>query len=337
MDRTSYGSNEHQQRFLLALPMAKDYYKILEIDRGASADEIQKAYRKLARKFHPDLNPDDASARQRFQEVQNAFDVLNDPKKRAQYDRFGDGFESSGGGGPFHGQGEAGPRPGFQDVNFEDLFGQQFGKEQATGGGFGDFFRHFTGGGHQAGAQPAARGADLLHEITVPFTTAIQGGEVQVTVQRRTGKREAISVKIPAGIEEGKKIRLRGQGEQGTAGGPPGDILIQVKVARHPFFQRRGNDLDVRVPITLAEAAVGAKVDIPTPQGTITLSVPPGTSSGTKLRARGHGLKISRKQAGDLLAEIQIVLPKNLDADDWIQIKKLDSKHPMDPRADLSW
>lgn len=310
--------------------MAEEYYKTLGVERDASPEAIQKAYRELARKYHPDLNRDNASAKKKFQEVQAAFDVLNDPKSRQEYDQFGSGFGSR----PQSPWGAQGPAQ-FDDLDLSDLFGQG----GAGGGGFADLLRGFGRGRETARPQAPRpqKGANLSHELTVPFNTVVVGGEAQVTVQRKSGKREAISVQIPAGIEDGKKIRLRGQGEPGTAGGAAGDILIQVRVASHPNYQRRGNQLDVVVSVTLAEAVVGAKIDLPTPKGTITLSVPPGTSSGTKLRIKGHGIAPSGKPPGDLFAEIQIVLPKELDADDWIMIKKLDARHPLDPRKDLKW
>lgn len=320
--------------------MAEDYYQTLGVSRDASAEEIQKAYRQLARKYHPDLNPDNKAAKQKFQEVQKAFEVLNDPAKRQQYDRYGAAYESVGGGGgprggvpPWGAQGA----PGFEGINLNDLFGQ--GYEEASPGGFGDFFRHFAGGGpsQRRTSTVPQRGADLQHTLEVPFATAVLGGEVQVTVRRQNGKQETLSVKIPAGIESGRKIRLRGQGEPGTAGGPPGDILIQINVAPHPNFRRRGKDLEVEVPITLSEAVLGAKVDVPTPRGTITLSVPPNTSSGKRLRVKGHGIAPKGDTPGDLYAEMLIVLPDGLDLEDWQAIKQIGEKHPQNPRTHLRW
>ena len=323
--------------------MATDYYQTLGVAKKATEDEIRKAYRDLARKYHPDLNPDDASAKKKFQDVQAAFDVLNDKKKREQYDRFGPGFEQMGGGGPRGpgGAGFGGHGPvSFDDIDLNDILS---GAAGGGGGGFADLFRNFgrgrsgpAGGARTRPPQPR-RGADLQHQLTVSFNTAVLGGEAQVTVQRKNGKREAISVKVPAGIEDGKKIRLRQQGEAGEHGGSAGDILLQIHVATHPHFHRRGTNLDVRVPISLAEAVVGAKIDVPTPRGTISLSVPPGTSSGKKLRIKGHGIEVKGKPAGDLFAEIMIELPPEMDADDWIMIKKLEEKHPYEPRKDLKW
>ena len=167
------------------------------------------------------------------------------------------------------------------------------------GGGFADLFKQFSRGrGGAARAAPAARGNDLKHELTIPFATAVLGGEAALTVQRHDGNVETIKVKIPAGIDDGKKIRLRGQGEPGAGDAPAGDILLTIHVSPHPYFRRTGNRLDVRVPVTLAEAAQGAKIDVPTPHGTISLTVPPNTSSGKRLRIKGHGVQAGQPAGG---------------------------------------
>ena len=326
--------------------MAEDYYNTLGVGRDASAADIQKAYRKLARKYHPDLNPDDKTAKTKFQEVQRAFDVLNDPSKRELYDRYGSSFESMGagagaGGGP-RGRASWGPGPGAEDIDFSELFGQRYGGEDPAGM-FGDMFTQFRRGGargRRAAPQQPVRGADLATELEIPFNTAVVGGQAQISLQRGSGKVETLSVKIPAGIDEGKKIRLRGQGES-VPGGTSGDILITIHVAPHPWFTRHGNNLEVRVPVTLAEAALGAKVDVPTPKGTIALRIPAGSSSGKRLRVKGHGVAPREGEPGDLYAEIQIVLPSPLDDECLELIKKLDehaaSEHPQQPRRDLRW
>ncbi len=322
--------------------MAEDYYKILGINRDASSAEIQKAYRALARKYHPDLHPDDKTATKKFQEVQKAFDVLNDSSKRELYDRYGSSFESMTGGpagqgppGGFHG----GAAPGGPDFDFSNFFGERAAGD--PGGAFGDIFGQFRragGGGGRAKSAPR-RGGDVTAEIDVPLATAVLGGEAQLRIARGSGRVETINVKIPSGIEDGKKIRLRGQGE-GT-GETAGDLLITVHVLPHPHFQRRGDNLDVKVPVSLAEAALGAKVDLPTPKGIITLSVPPGTSSGTKLRVKGHGVTAKGRSPGDLFAEIQIMLPKPLDKESLELIKQIDARtgqtEKANLRADLHW
>ena len=328
--------------------MAEDYYKTLGVGRDASAADIQKAYRALARKYHPDLNPDDKSAKARFQEVQRAFDVLNDPSKRELYDRYGSSFESMGAGaGPRGGGGRAswntGPAGG-EEVDFSQLFGERYGGGDPSGM-FGDLFGQFRragagGGGRRRAGGGAQRGADVTSELEIPFNTAVMGGEAHLSIQRPDGHLETLAVKIPAGISEGKKIRLRGKGGAAN-GGTPGDILITVHVAPHPWFTRHGNDLEVRLPLTLAEAALGAKVDVPTPRGTISLRVPPGSTTGKRLRIKGHGVKTRDGEPGDLYAEIQITLPAQLDDESLELIKKLDehlqTATPQDPRRDLRW
>ncbi len=316
--------------------MEEDFYKILGVSRNASAKEIQKAYRDLARKYHPDMNPDDKSAKEKFQRVQRAFDVLNNAEKRELYDRYGSSFESMGGGGPggFHGFGGPG---GFQEVDFSQLFGQRGGDPSGAFGGFEDILRQFSGG--QAGPRKrrARRGRDLQHQLTVPFHTAVMGGEARLNVNRRGGKTETIAVKIPAGIEDGRKIRIRGQGEPGQTGGDAGDILITVSVAPHPHFRRRGLNLEVTLPVTLAEAALGATVDVPTPQGTIALKIPAGTSGGKRFRIKSHGVKNAAGEQGDLFAEIRIVLPPTMDDESKRLIDKFQQRNPLNPRTDLSW
>ena len=223
------------------------------------------------------------------------------------------------------------------------MFGERFGGGDPSGM-FGDIFTQFrrAGGGRtrRAAPQQPMRGADIGAELEIPFNTAVQGGEAQISLRRHSGKVDTLSVKIPPGIDEGKKIRLRGQGEA-PPGGEPGDILITIHVAPHPWFTRRGNDLEVRVPVSLSEAALGAKVDVPTPKGTISLRIPEGSSSGKKLRIKGHGVTGRNGQSGDLYAELQIVLPSPLDEECVEIIKKLDehekSAHPQQPRRDLKW
>ena len=320
--------------------MAKDYYHTLSVGRDASQAEIQKSYRDLARKYHPDLNPDDKAAKEKFQEVQEAFDVLNDPKKREMYDRYGSSFQQAGaGGGPWmHSSGD------FEDIDLSQFFGERFGGGAGTGagtGGFAEFFQQFggAGGGPQARTRtrtPGRRGADLEAELEVPLATAVLGGEAQI-VLRRDGRDETITVKVPPGIGDGQRIRLRGQGQPGAGGGPDGDVFLTIHVAPHPFYQRRGKDLHVRVPITLGEAAGGAKVDVPTPHGTVSLRVPPGSSSGTKLRARGQGVAPKDETPGDLIAELQVVLPPSLDEQEKETLRELDRRHPSNPRSELRW
>ena len=322
--------------------MADDYYNVLGVSRGASEDEIRKAYRELARQHHPDVNPDNPAAKEKFQQVQQAFEVLNDPKKREQYDRFGPGFESMGGGGPWQGGGPGGGGfpGGGANVEFDinDLFGGG-GASAGAGGGFADLFKQFGGAGARRGGPkaPPARGDDVEHQITVPFATSITGGEAAISLSRSDGKQDTLTVKIPAGIQDGKKIRLRGQGNPSPRGGEAGDLLLTVNVATHPVFRRSGRRLEVTAPITLAEAAEGAKIDLPTPKGVITLTVPPGASSGLRLRVKGHGVDPNGENPGDLYAEIQIVLPENLSDEDKGLLAGVSEKYNQMPRSELRW
>ncbi|HUY32256.1 MAG TPA: J domain-containing protein [Pirellulales bacterium] len=317
--------------------MADDYYQTLGVHREASPADIDKAYAKLARKFHPDVNPDDKTAKKKFQAVQAAYDVLKDSHKRELYDRYGSAFEGAGSGGRRPGQGAGRGQPA-DEFDFTQFFGERFDSD--TSGGFADMFNQYrrarpAGPGRRGrAAKPPAPQAE--HEVQIPFTLAVLGGETHLELLHASGKREAIAVKIPAGIEDGKKIRLRGQGES-LDGGPPGDLLILVKVGSHPSFARRGDHLHLRVPVTLREAAEGGKVDVPTPRGTVTLRVPPGTSSGAKLRIKGHGIARPGKSAGDLIADIQIVLPAQLDAKSLEWVRQFDERQPLDPRRDLKW
>ena len=292
--------------------MAEDHYETLGVPRTASAEDIRKAYRELARKYHPDLHPDDAAAKEKFKKVQTAFDVLNDQSKREMYDRYGSSFEGVGAGGPGGGWGGSrGPFPGGgsgggAEIDLESLFG--------GGGGFGDFFGG-GGGTRSRGRRRAARaaGEDVTARIDIPFTLAIDGGKTDVRFDRN-GKAETISVTIPQGLPDGARMRLRGQGLPGTGGGPAGDLLLEVRVEPHPLFRRSGDTLEVTLPVSIAEAIEGAKVDVPTPWGTIALKVPAGTSGGRKLRAAGMGVRHANGAKGDLIAEVQIVLPDVADA-----------------------
>jgi DnaJ-class molecular chaperone len=292
--------------------MAEDHYETLGVPRTASAEDIRKAYRELARKYHPDLHPDDAAAKEKFKKVQTAFDVLNDQSKREMYDRYGSSFEGVGAGGPGGGWGGGrGPFPGGgsgggAEIDLESLFG--------GGGGFGDFFGG-GGGTRSRGRRRAARaaGEDVTARLDIPFTLAIDGGKTDVRFDRN-GKAETISVTIPQGLPDGARMRLRGQGLPGTGGGPAGDLLLEVRVEPHPLFRRSGDTLEVTLPVSIAEAIEGAKVDVPTPWGTIALKVPAGTSGGRKLRAAGMGVRHANGAKGDLIAEVQIVLPDVADA-----------------------
>ena len=319
--------------------MAEDHYQTLGVPRTASAEDIRKAYRELARKYHPDLHPDDESAKEKFKKVQSAFDVLNDPSKREMYDRYGSSFEGVGAGGPGGGwaggpfPGGGGGFPGGAEIDLESLFG--------GAGGFGDLFGAGRSRGAGRGRKRAARmaGEDVSAQIAVPFRLAIDGGKTDVRVDR-DGKTETITVTIPQGLPDGARMRLRGQGLPGTGGGPAGDLLLEVRVEPHPLFRRDGDTLELMLPVTLAEAIEGAKVDVPTPWGTIALRIPPGTSGGRKLRAAGMGVRHANGAKGDLIAEVQIMLPVGGDpaaTARLLEVAKAAAAGATDPRAQLRW
>ncbi len=324
--------------------MAEDYYDILGVDRSASSSDIQKAYRSLARKHHPDLAEDQESAKEKFQQIQQAYDVLSDPEKRKMFDQFGSSYDQMGGQNPF--QGGQGQNP-FGDIDISQLFGQAGGGGNAGGGGFENIFRQFGGGGGApGGGAPGGRGRrrapvpgkNIQHELTVPLNTAITGGEAHVNLRRPGGQTESIRVKIPTGIQDGQKIRLKGQGDPSPSGGETGDLLIKVLVAKHPYFERVGNNLYVTVPVSVVEAALGAKIDVPTPEGTVTVTVPPASSSGEKLRLRGMGVKNGSGADGDVVVELKIVLPEKLDKASNELIEKLGRlNEDHSPRTDLRW
>ena len=321
--------------------MSEDYYKILEIPKTASQAEIQKAYRKLARKLHPDVNPNDAGAKKKFQKLQEAYDVLNDPEKRRIFDQFGVAPEqmgTGGGQGPFQWSfGSGGP---------QGPFGGFRSSSRSTPGPFDvdDLMKMFGVGGGMENGQDAyfgvpprpTRGKDVERTLTIPFTVSILGGVVEMPL-RRGGKEEKISVKIPAEIADGKKIRLAGQGSPGTAGGKAGNLMVSVRVEEHPCFRRKGEHLYVQVPISLKEAVFGAKIDVPTPKGSVRVTVPPNSSTGTKLRLRGRGLRKSdhSPEVGDLFVELSVVLPTKWTTADRKLLESLQNDAPESLRTDL--
>jgi len=324
-----------------------DYYKILGVPKSASDEEVKKAYRKLARKYHPDLNPGNKEAETKFKELSAANDALSDPEKRRNYDQFGDP------------NGPAAQMGGAQGFDF---------------GAFGDIFQGFGGGRgrpRRAGPKP---GEDLQHTVRIGFSEVFKGTRLPINVTRtetcrpcqgsgeasgapktscpscrgqgfhdqgqgffrsraecedcggtgrkapacpecqgrgRNPKRETVTVAIPPGVEDGTRLRVAGKGEAGRRGGGPGDLYLQIQVEADPRFERRGANLYVKLPISFSEASLGAKVEIPTPEGTTTIKIPPATQSGSKLRLKGQGMPVPRsEQRGDLFAEIQVVTPQ---------------------------
>lgn len=317
--------------------MAEDLYQTLGVSRNATKDEIKKAHRKLALKFHPDKNPDDEVAREKFKRVQEAYDVLSDEEKRAAYDRYGADFEKIRNTGYHPGA------AGFDGLDLEQIFGGSRGGAQFEG--FGDFFEQLMGGrgggggarrgaNHRGGRQPAppSRGANLRHELEIPLQTAVSGGKTEFYLNN-----DKLSVTIPPGVETGSKIRLRDRGQPSPTGGPSGDLILLIKVSDHPHFKRVGRNLELHLPVTIAEAALGAKVDVPTPAGTVTLTIPPGSNSGRRLRLKGQGVKSGDGSSGDLIVVLQVHLPKTLDDESKQLVEQLEEKNPMNPRDHLSF
>jgi DnaJ-class molecular chaperone len=304
-----------------------DYYKALGIPKTATADQIRKAYKKIARENHPDAKPGDAAAAERFKQAAEAYEVLGDAETRKQYDQFGDAYKyAKAGGGP----GSAGPFPGggfrgSSPIDLGDIFGGQVD--------LGDLFGGAFGGGGRSTSRPR-RGADVRSEIQVPFDVAATGGAYDFALQRN-GKIERLTVKIPPGMREGSVIRLAGEGESGD--GSPGDLLVTVHVAPHPWFRREGNDILLDVPVTVTEAALGAKVDVPTlTEGRVTLAIPGGTSSGTRIRMRGLGVPDPKtKVRGDQFIVVKIVVPRQLGEEASRLLREFESAAPLTPRANL--
>jgi curved DNA-binding protein len=280
--------------------MASNPYKDLGVSRSASQDEIRKAYRKLAAQFHPDKNPDDKAAEERFKAVNAAHQVLGDATKRALYDEFGEvalreGFNVEAARAHGRMRSPFGGNRGGGSFSFEDILGNG-----NIGDIFGDMFR-----GQSRGGRRAARGQDVGTEVAVELASAIAGTEVRVQLQ---ADRE-ITVRIPPGAGDGDKVRVAGRGMPGDQGGPAGDLTITVRVRPHAFFRRDGLDLELDLPLTPREAFEGAKVAVPTPEGEVSLKVPAGTQSGQRTRLRGKGVKRQGK-VGDLYVRFQVRLPE---------------------------
>lgn len=317
----------------------RDFYKILGVSREASPAEIKKAYRKLAKELHPDRNPDDAEAEDRFKDVSGAYTVLSDEEKRKLYDQFGEmglreGFD------PAAYQAASQGARGFGGFDMGDIFSG--GARGRRGSGQGVPFEFdledlFGGasGGRGAYAQVARRGADLESEVSVDFRDAVLGCTKELSLRSSEGER-TLKVRIPAGVRNEGKIRLKGQGGSGMNGGPSGDLLLKVHVRKHPYFSIRGKQLHVKVPVTPLEAYAGGKVSVPTPEGSVQLSIPSGSQNGAKLRMRGKGIEAKGKPRGDLIAHLEIVLPAAGSAEVKEALERVQEAFDGDPRADLT-
>ncbi|WP_043497719.1 DnaJ C-terminal domain-containing protein [Georgenia sp. SUBG003] len=295
--------------------LEKDFYATLGVGKDADADAIKKAYRKLARQYHPDQNPGDSAAEEKFKSVGEAYAVLSDPEQRKQYDTL---RAMAGGGARF----SAG-RGGTGGAGFEDLFGDMFGAGAGTGGqrvryttqgqgpnapGFEDILSGMFGGGGFGSRRRPQRGSDVTTSATLPFRNAVEGSTVQLTVDGRT-----MTTRIPPGVHDGQKIRLRGKGRPGQNGGEPGDLIVTVHVEPHPLFSLDGKNVRITVPVTFDEAALGATIDVPTLDGrSVRVKVPAGTPSGRTLRVRRKGLNVKNGPDGDLLVTVNVVVPSRL-------------------------
>jgi curved DNA-binding protein len=319
----------------------RDFYEVLEVPREATADQIKKAYRAMARKYHPDVNPGDKTAEGKFKEAQNAYDILSDAEKKSAYDRYGHAaFEgmAAAGAGPRANASEWTSRfgePGYETIDFSEFFGPSAGAGH-TGQGGGGIFDDLLGrmrGGRAAGPRG---GQSVQAELTIPFLTAVRGGETTIDIQRASGNHESLVVKIPAGVDSGAKLRLKGQGEPGAKGAAAGDLTITIQVQPHPYFKREGANLSVEVPISVGEAILGAKVDVPTLDGAKSVTIPPGSSSGRRLRLKGQGVPGSAgKTQGDLFVAIKVVVPKGVDEQSRKLIEEFQTRNPSNPRAGL--
>ena len=368
----------------------QDYYELLGVPRRATLKEIRQAYRKLARKYHPDLNPGDNSAEEKFKQIQEAYDVLSDPKKRQMYDQFGFYAENYQGGPPPG----AGGGPG--EVHF-DFGGFDFGGVGGTS--FRDLFsQFFRGVGAEATPTQPQPGSDLEYQVQIGFWDAVRGAVKKLTITRldacgecrgtgavgaqqvcatcggsgqvtqtsgrmrfnitcsrcggtghirticracrgdgRVSRAEMLDVRIPAGVQTGSRVRVPGHGNAGMLAGPPGDLYIITEVESHPFFERRGDDIYTLVPITVTEATLGAKIEVPTMDGRAVLRIPPGTNSGQKFRLREKGVPSARNpgRRGDQYVEVQVVVPKPVDERVRNLLRELGKLAPEDPRRDL--
>ncbi len=311
--------------------MAKrDYYEVLGLSRGASVEEIKKAYRKLARKYHPDMNPGDPTTEEKFKEVSEAYEVLTDPEKKRTYDQFGDqAFSPGGGQGPRAWTWKSGDG-GFEGFDFSGG-GQDFGS-------FSDIFSELFGtGSRRAYAQRPRKGEDLSYSMELDFMEAVKGTTKSISLRTDTGT-EHLTVTIPAGVKEGSKVRLRGKGGPGSAGGPPGDLYIITKIRPHPYFTRKDDDIYVDVPITIAEAALGAQVTIPTVDGPTRLTIPETTQGERKLRLRGKGAPhLKGGGRGDMYAVIKIAIPEKISESSKKLLRDFEGQNPFNPRAELGW
>src|SRR3984957_2028618 len=380
----------------MATTAKQDYYELLGVSKKANAKDIRTAFRKLARKYHPDLNPGDKSSEEKFKQLQEAYDVLSDTKKRQMYDQYGFYSDNIPPGGPGGGSAHEADSEG---VNF-DFNGFDFGggsAPQGSNASFRDLFSQFFRGGRGGSEVPEHEpGGDLEYQIEIDFWDAVRGAVKKLTITRldtcdtchgtgaigsaqtcptchgsgtiqqaagkmkfnvpctrcggtgkirkvcptcggegRLRRTETIDVRIPAGVASGSRVRVPGKGNAGTMGAPAGDLYLRVDVKPHTFFERKGNDLYVKVPVTVSEATLGSKVEVPTIDGRSLVRIPPGTNSGSTLRLREKGVPGRSGTRGDEYVEIQVIVPKPTDERVRNLMKELEQIEPEDPRKDL--
>ncbi len=319
------------------MPDRRDHYEVLGVKRTASADEIKRAYRALAKKHHPDRNPGDPSAEVRFKEVQHAYGVLSDPKKRAQYDQYGDvavGEWQTRPTGERVYQWGGGSSVRVEDL--EDLF-SAFG-ERSGGKGEGIFEQIFGSAGRRGPrSAPPRRSVDEEHPVELTFEQAVHGTTMTLDLSHGRKGRETINVKIPPGVDNGQRIRVRGR-VPGHNGGPPGNLILICCVAPHRYFRREGANVYLDMPISVTEAVLGAKIDVPTIDGHATITLPPGTAGGSKLRLKGRGVvQRGSTERGDQYVVIQVVPPRSLSDEQKKLFEKLRESEQEDPRSKCTW
>ena len=340
----------------------KDYYDVLGVKRGASDNEIKQAYRKLARKFHPDLNPGDKAAEEKFKELQEAYDVLSDPENRKLYDQYGENWRAvkAGAGAPPPGR-EGAQRsarragPGAGGFDFGDF---DFGSFRSEGAGGFDIFEEMFGGAGRGRGRRSGRGADVEAELELSLEEAHRGGRRTLEMQvaepcptcggtglkdgkpcetcRGSGqvlRPKTIEVNIPSGVRDGSTIRLAGQGGTGSNGSEPGDLYLHVRLRPHPVFRVKGDDLEVELPIAPWEAVLGARVEAPTIDGKVELKIPPGANSGQRLRLRNQGLNKRKGGRGDEYVRLKIVVPKDVSPEERRVYEELQRISRFEPRS----
>jgi DnaJ-class molecular chaperone len=328
----------------------KDYYSILGVKKSASQDEIKRAYRKLCKQYHPDRNPDNPEAEHKFKEVQQAYGVLRDPKKRAEYDQFGDvavgQFRTDPMGRKVYEWGDSAV-----DINdMEDLFSMFGFGGGRRGPSIFEEFRHGTGRRGRAVHEPPLkpiRGRDEEKTINLTFDQAVRGATVTVRLKssQKPGSVETLEVRIPPGVEEGQRIRVSKHGHSGAGGGEPGDLILICSVQPHPYFKRDGLDIYLDVPLTVSEATLGTRIEVPTLDGQATVTIPPGTPSGTKLRLRSRGIIRTGKsngqqgdqQRGHLYVVCHIIPPPTLSDELKAAFESLKELEQDNPRKNLGW